>query len=92
MSAKGCCGGDGAQSSVVRETSVPSLSSRLETGRDAAVNAAAARPHCGFNVHFGLRIQPIDATHWAKRSAGVSKLSVSLGRSFRRRATALSLF
>jgi hypothetical protein len=41
---------------------------------------------------FGLRIQPIDATHWAKRSAGVSKLSVSLGRSFRRRATALSLF
>jgi hypothetical protein len=34
------------------------------------------------NDCFRLRIQPIDATHWAKRSAGVSKLSVSLGRSF----------
>ena len=42
-------------------------------------------------VRFWLRIQPIDATHWPKRSAGVSKLSVSLGRSFSRRATALSL-
>ena len=38
--------------------------------------------NCGFNR--------VDATHWAKRSAGVSKLSVSLGRSFSRRATALS--
>ena len=40
---------------------------------------------------FRLRFQPIDATHWPKRSAGVSKASVSRGRSFNRRAMALSL-
>jgi len=40
----------------------------------------------------GLRFQPIDATHWAKRSAGVSKPSVCRGRSFSRRAMLLSLF
>ena len=39
-----------------------------------------------------LRFQPIDATHWAKRSAGVSKPSVCRGRSFSRRAMLLSLF
>ena len=38
----------------------------------------------------GLRSQPIDATHWLNRSAGVSKLSVFLGRSFNRLATAFS--
>jgi hypothetical protein len=32
-------------------------------------------------VRLQLRIQPIDATHWLKRSAGVSKFSVFLGRS-----------
>jgi hypothetical protein len=33
-------------------------------------------------VRFGLRIQPVDATHALKRSAGVSKPNVFLGRSF----------
>ena len=42
------------------------------------------------NVRFGLRIQPIDATVWWNRSAGVSKFSVFLGRSFNLLATALS--
>jgi hypothetical protein len=37
-----------------------------------------------------LRIQPIDATVWWNRSAGVSKFNVFLGRSFNRLATALS--
>jgi Ca2+-transporting ATPase len=37
-----------------------------------------------------LRFQPIDATHWLNRSAGVSKFNVFLGRSFNRLATALS--
>jgi hypothetical protein len=63
--------------------------------RTEAFSQSSAKPRAaqhGIDVRFGLRIQPIDATHWAKRSAGVSKLSVSLGRSFRRRATALSLF
>ena len=31
------------------------------------------------NVHFGLRFQPVDATHWLNRSAAVSKFNVSLG-------------
>jgi len=44
------------------------------------------------NEGYGLRIQPVDATQWPKRSAGVSKPSVALGRSFSRRAMALSLF
>jgi hypothetical protein len=38
----------------------------------------------------GLRIQPIDATVWWNRSAGVSKFNVFLGRSFNCLATALS--
>jgi hypothetical protein len=42
--------------------------------------------------HFGLRFQPVDATHWLNRSAGVSKFNVSLGLSFNRLATAFSLF
>ena len=41
---------------------------------------------------FGLRFQPVDATHWLNRSAGVSKSSVFLGRSLSCRATAFSLF
>ena len=40
----------------------------------------------------GLRFQPVDATHWLNRSAGVSKFNVSLGLSLRRLATAFSLF
>ena len=28
---------------------------------------------------FGLRFQPVDATHWLNRSAGVLKSSVFLG-------------
>jgi hypothetical protein len=43
-------------------------------------------------VRSWLRFQPIDATHWLNRSAGVSKSSVSLGRSLSRRATAFSRF
>jgi hypothetical protein len=43
------------------------------------------------NVRFGLRSQPVDATHALKRSAGVSNSNVLRGRSFSRRATALSL-
>jgi hypothetical protein len=38
----------------------------------------------------GLWIQPIDATVWWNRSAGVSKFNVFLGRSFNLLATALS--
>ena len=41
---------------------------------------------------FVLRFQPVDATHWLNRSAGVSKFNVSLGLSLSRLATALSLF
>ncbi len=33
------------------------------------------------NVRDGLPFQPVDATHWLNRSAGVSKYSVFLGRS-----------
>ena len=44
------------------------------------------------NVNRRLRIQWINATHWLNRSAGDLKFSVFLGRSFRLRATALSLF
>jgi len=40
----------------------------------------------------GLRFQPVDATHWSNRSAGVSKSNVSLGRSFSRLATAFNRF
>ncbi len=43
-------------------------------------------------VRFELRIQPVDATLAANRSAGVSKFSVSRGRSLSCLATALSLF
>jgi len=56
------------------------------------VNKLRGNYTMALNGRLGLRIQPVDATHWVKRSAGVSKLSVSLGRSFSRRATALSLF
>jgi hypothetical protein len=41
---------------------------------------------------FGLRLQPVDATHSAKRSAGVLNCNVSLGRPFSRFATAFNLF
>jgi len=34
-----------------------------------------------------LRFQPVDATHWLNRSAGVSKFNVSLGLSLSRLAT-----
>jgi hypothetical protein len=34
------------------------------------------------NVCFVLPLQPVNATHALKRSAGVSKYNVSLGRSF----------
>ena len=40
---------------------------------------------------FRVRSQPVDATHWLNRSAGVSKFNVFLGRSFSCLATALSL-
>jgi hypothetical protein len=33
------------------------------------------------NVRFGLPLQPVDATHALKRSAGVSNFNVSRGRS-----------
>ena len=46
----------------------------------------------GLTARRRLRIQLVDATHWLNRSAGVSKLSVSLGLSLSRRAAALSLF
>jgi hypothetical protein len=41
-------------------------------------------------VRFVLRFQPVDATHWLNRSAGVSKFNVFRGHSFSLRATALS--
>jgi hypothetical protein len=34
------------------------------------------------NDRFWLPLQPVNATHALKRSAGVSKYNVSLGRSF----------
>ncbi len=40
---------------------------------------------------FGVRFQPVNATHWLNRSAGVSKFNVLLGRSFKGLATAFSL-
>jgi hypothetical protein len=46
----------------------------------------------GVNDGNWLRIQPIDATHWLIRSAGVSKFNVSLGLSLSRLATAFNLF
>ena len=39
------------------------------------------------NVRFGLPFQPVDATHWLNRSAGVSKSNVFLGRSLSSLAT-----
>ena len=39
-----------------------------------------------------LRFQPIDATHWLNRSAGVLKSNVFLGRSLSCRATAFNRF
>ena len=39
-----------------------------------------------------LRFQPVDATHWLNRSAGVLKSNVFLGRSLSCRATAFNLF
>jgi hypothetical protein len=42
------------------------------------------------NDRYWLPIQPIDATHALKRSAGVSNSNVSLGRSLSRHATAFS--
>jgi hypothetical protein len=41
---------------------------------------------------FGLRFQPVDATHWVNRSAGFWKFNVSLGLSLSRLATAFNLF
>ncbi len=38
----------------------------------------------------GLRFQPVDATHWLNRSAGVLYSSVFLGRSFSLLATAFN--
>ena len=46
----------------------------------------------GCNVSLGLQFQPVDATHWLNRSAGVSKSNVCRGRSLSCLATALSLF
>jgi hypothetical protein len=40
---------------------------------------------------YKVRFQPVDATHWPNRSAGVSKSNVFLGRSLSCLATALSL-
>jgi hypothetical protein len=52
--------------------------------RGAALRGGAWR-------HFRRRIQPVDATVWLNRSAGVWKPSVFLGLSFNCLATALSL-
>jgi hypothetical protein len=50
------------------------------------------RPFSASNLRLWLRFQPVDATHWLNRSAGVSKFNVSLGLSLRRLATAFNLF
>lgn len=42
------------------------------------------------NARFGWRVQLVDATHALNRSAGASYPNVLRGRSFSRRATALS--
>ena len=44
------------------------------------------------DINKDVRFQPVNATHLANRSAGVSKFNVFLGRSFSRRATAFNLF
>ena len=38
--------------------------------------ASGCRPLTLPNVRFRLRIQPVDATHWPKRSAGILKSKV----------------
>jgi hypothetical protein len=56
------------------------------------VARSGSSPGAAANGGFRLRIQPVDATHWLNRSAGVSKFNVSLGLSFSRLATAFNLF
>jgi hypothetical protein len=56
----------------------------------AVRKAATGRKRTLTTGCYRLRIQPIDATVWWNRSAGVSKFNVFLGRSFNLLATALS--
>ena len=65
---------------------------RIAAGGAADVDRAAAAARDAFGGWSRLRFQPVDATHWLNRSAGVSKFNVSLGLSLSRLATALSLF
>ena len=78
--------------SVLVATTAPSGSALAAfAGGVLAQDALMTRSSVVPNDRFGLRIQPIDATHWLNRSAGVSKFNVFLGRSFNCRATALRL-
>ena len=51
----------------------------------------SAQARSGRTAATDRRIQPVDATIWLNRSAGVSKFSVFRGRSLSRLATAFSL-
>ncbi len=55
------------------------------------VRFKSSRNSCS-SAAWHLRFQPVDATHWLNRSAGVSKFNVSLGLSLSRLATAFSRF
>ena len=56
------------------------------------IGALPALGHQLLSGCFRLWLQPVDATHWLIRSAGVSKFNVSLGLSLSLLATAFSLF
>src|SRR4051812_44866459 len=58
---------------------------------DVGFRPQADIPRSRTNDRFRRRIQPVDATLWLNRSAGVWKPSVFLGLSFNCLATALSL-
>ena len=70
--------------------SVPKVASNCSTINGSFGAIAAITPNKSTD-RYVLRIQPVDATHWLNRSAGVWKPNVFLGRSLSCLATALSL-
>ena len=71
----------------------PGFAEQLRRGAPIRMTALTfvSGPDCpGRYFRFVLRFQPVDATQALNRSAGDSNSSVSLGRSFNCRATALS--
>ena len=74
-----------ADCSLSRRHVLENMNSRFRSGSSHLPDSEES----GWSV---LRFQPVDATHWLNRSAGVSKSNVSLGLSLSRLATAFSLF